>query len=80
MRNTPLSEIAIVGAATGAASVGMRPVAEIMFCDFLFVAGDQWINQTAKMRYMFGDQCQLSLSSELPLEQDFRPLRSIFNP
>ncbi|MCX6089122.1 MAG: alpha-ketoacid dehydrogenase subunit beta [Candidatus Atribacteria bacterium] len=61
VRNTPLSEIAIVGAATGAASVGMRPVAEIMFCDFLFVAGDQLINQTAKMRYMFGDQCQLPL-------------------
>lgn len=61
VRNTPLSEIAIVGATTGAAAVGMRPVAEIMFCDFLFVAGDQLINQTAKMRYMFGDQCQLPL-------------------
>ena len=61
VRNTPLSEIAIVGAATGAASVGKRPIAEIMFCDFLFVAGDQLVNQTPKMRFMFGDQCQLPL-------------------
>jgi len=62
VRNTPISEVAIVGAATGAAMAGLRPVTEIMFCDFLPMAGDQIINQAAKMRYMFGGQVKVPLT------------------
>jgi pyruvate/2-oxoglutarate/acetoin dehydrogenase E1 component len=54
VRDTPLSEAAIAGAAAGAAVTGLRPVAEIMFIDFSTLATDQIINQAAKMRYMFG--------------------------
>ena len=54
--DTPISEAAIVGAASGAALVGMRPVAEIMFADFFGVCLDQVMNQVAKFRYMFGGE------------------------
>jgi len=56
VRDTPISETAIVGLSLGAASVGMRPVAEIMFSDFLGVCMDQILNQVSKMRYMSGGQ------------------------
>jgi pyruvate dehydrogenase E1 component beta subunit len=52
--DTPISEIAILGSSVGAALMGMRPVAEIMFADFLPLASDQIINQATKMRYMLG--------------------------
>ena len=52
--DTPITESAFVGAAAGAAATGLRPVAEIMFVDFLGVCLDQLINQAAKFRYMFG--------------------------
>ena len=52
--DTPISESAIVGAAAGAALSGMRPVAEIMFADFIGVCMDQLFNQMGKFRYMFG--------------------------
>jgi len=61
VRNTPISEAAIVGFATGAAATGMRPVAEIMHMDFTACAMDQIVNQTAKMRYMFGGKALLPL-------------------
>lgn len=54
VRDTPISEAAIAGAAVGAAMVGMRPVAEIMYMDFMTLAMDQFVNQGAKNRYMFG--------------------------
>ncbi len=54
VRDTPISEAAIAGAAAGAALTGLRPVAEIMFIDFSTLATDQIVNQAAKMRYMFG--------------------------
>jgi len=54
VRATPIAEQAIIGAATGAAIAGMRPVAEIMFCDFIGVAMDQIANHAAKQRYMSG--------------------------
>jgi pyruvate/2-oxoglutarate/acetoin dehydrogenase E1 component len=59
VRNTPISENTIVGAATGAALVGMRPVAEIMFVDFSGLAVDQICNQAAKLRFMTGGQCKI---------------------
>jgi acetoin:2,6-dichlorophenolindophenol oxidoreductase subunit beta len=52
--DTPISESAIVGAAAGAALAGLRPVAELMFADFVGVCMDQLYNQIAKFRYMFG--------------------------
>lgn len=56
--DTPISESAIIGAASGAAVTGMRPVAEIMFVDFVGVCFDQIYNQAAKFRYMFGGKAK----------------------
>lgn len=59
--NTAISEAAIVGAAAGAAMCGLRPVAEIMYIDFMPLAMDQVANQVAKTRYMFGGKAKLPL-------------------
>lgn len=56
---TPISEAAIAGAAIGTALTGMRPVAEIMFIDFITIAMDQIVNQAAKARYMFGGKAEV---------------------
>jgi pyruvate/2-oxoglutarate/acetoin dehydrogenase E1 component len=61
VRNTPISEAAIIGAAVGAACTGLRPIAEIMFCDFLYVGMDQIVNQMAKMKYMYGGKAVLPI-------------------
>jgi pyruvate/2-oxoglutarate/acetoin dehydrogenase E1 component len=61
VRNTPIAEEAIVGAATGAAIAGMKPVAEVMFMDFLGVAFDQLVNHAAKLRYMSGGRTPVPL-------------------
>jgi len=59
--DTPLSESAIVGAAVGAAVMGMRPVAELMFADFTTVAMDALVNHAAKMNYMSGGETSAPL-------------------
>ena len=56
VRNTPISEMALAGSAIGAAMQGMRPVAEIMYEDFMTLAAEQVVNQAAKHRYMSGGQ------------------------
>ena len=61
VKDTPISETAIVGTAIGAAATGLRPVVDIMFIDFLGVCMDQLLNQAAKMRYMFGGKARLPL-------------------
>src|ERR671919_3208261 len=61
VRDTPISEQAIIGAAMGAAMTGLRPVAELMFSDFFGVAWDMVANQVAKTRYMTGGQVSLPL-------------------
>ena len=61
IRDTPISEGAIIGCAVGAAATGLRPIAELMFCDFLTVGMDQLVNQAAKMRYMFGGNISLPM-------------------
>jgi pyruvate dehydrogenase E1 component beta subunit len=61
VRDTPISEQAIVGAGLGAALVGMRPIVEIMFADFVTVAMDLVVNQAAKARYMSGGKAQVPL-------------------
>ena len=61
VRDTPLSEAAIIGTCAGAAMVGMRPVAEIMFADFIAECYDQVVNNVAKLRYMFDGQFKAPL-------------------
>ncbi len=61
VRDTPLSEAAIIGASVGSAMMGMRPVAEIMFADFLGECYDQLVNNAAKMHYMFDGQFKASI-------------------
>jgi len=61
VRNTPISEEAMVGTGLGAAATGMRPVVEVMYSGFLGEAGDELLNQVAKMRYMFGGKLDLPL-------------------
>ncbi len=61
VRNTPISEAAITGLATGAALCGLKPVLEIMFIDFATLAMDCLVNQTAKYRYMSGGQLSVPL-------------------
>ncbi len=65
--DTPISEIAILGAAVGAALVGMRPVAEMQYGDFVFCGMDQVINQAAKMHYMSNGQVSVPLVLRLPV-------------
>ena len=66
VRDTPIAEAAIVGAAVGAAMAGMRPVAELMTINFAFVAMDHIVNEAAKMHYMFGGQFKLPLVIRAP--------------
>lgn len=59
IRNTPISEEAIVGSAIGAAMTGLRPIVDLSYSSFLYMAMDQFVNQAAKNRYMFGGQASL---------------------
>lgn len=61
VRNTPISENTFVGAGVGAASAGLRPVVELMYMDFAYLAMDQLLNQAAKIRYMFGGKARVPL-------------------
>jgi len=62
VRNTPISENSFTGLGLGAALTGLRPIVEIMFCDFMMEAGDQIVNQIAKIRYMSGGQARVPLT------------------
>jgi len=62
VRNTPISENSFTGLGLGAAITGLRPIIEIMFCDFMMLAGDQIVNQIAKIRYMSGGQARVPLT------------------
>ena len=66
VKDTPISEGAIIGGAVGAAATGLRPIAELMFMDFITVGADQLVNQAAKMRYMFGGKITLPMVVRLP--------------
>ncbi|GAB4100460.1 alpha-ketoacid dehydrogenase subunit beta [Sinomonas halotolerans] len=59
IRNTPISEEVIVGAAIGAAMTGLRPIVDLSYSSFLYMAMDQFVNQAAKNRYMFGGQASI---------------------
>ncbi|MEN6644388.1 MAG: alpha-ketoacid dehydrogenase subunit beta [Armatimonadia bacterium] len=64
--NTPIAEGGFVGVAVGAAMTGLRPVAEIMFMDFITLAVDQLVNHAAKFHYQFGEQCHVPLVVRCP--------------
>jgi pyruvate/2-oxoglutarate/acetoin dehydrogenase E1 component len=64
--DTPISELCIAGAAIGAAMVGLRPVGEIMFMDFITLASEQLVNQAAKIRFMFGGEISVPLVIRTP--------------
>ena len=66
VRDTPISENGFIGVAVGAAMTGLRPVAEIMFMDFLALAMDQLCNHAAKFRYQYGEQCTIPLVLRTP--------------
>ena len=65
--DTPISEAAIIGAAVGAAMIGMRPVAEMQYGDFVFIGMDQVVNQAAKMHYMSNGQVSVPMVLRLPV-------------
>ena len=66
IRNTPMSEMAIMNAGVGAAMLGMRPIVEIMFMDFLMYGADGLANQAAKAVGMYTDQCSVPLVVRTP--------------
>jgi pyruvate dehydrogenase E1 component beta subunit len=66
IKDTPITETAIIGAAVGAALAGMRPIADMHFADFVGVAMDELFNQMAKIRYMFGGQTTVPVVVRAP--------------
>src|SRR6267142_2036207 len=70
--DTPISESAFIGAAIGAAAAGMRPVAELMFIDFMGVCFDQIFNQAAKFKYMFGGKAETPVVIRTMIGAGFR--------
>lgn len=67
VRNTPISELSIVGVGVGLALAGYKPVVEIMFGDFVTLAMDQWINHAAKFAFMFADKVTVPLLVRTPM-------------
>ncbi|MBI9050296.1 MAG: alpha-ketoacid dehydrogenase subunit beta [Anaerolineaceae bacterium] len=64
--DTPITELGLTGAAVGAALIGMRPIAEIMFMDFTTLASEQLVNQAAKLRFMFGGKATVPMVLRTP--------------
>jgi pyruvate dehydrogenase E1 component beta subunit len=67
MKDTPISEQAIIGMGVGAALTGLRPIVELMFGDFIMISCDQLFNQMAKITYMSGGQCNVPMVVRTPL-------------
>src|SRR5246500_3106474 len=67
MLNTPIAELGFFGVAVGAALMGMKPIADVQYSDFLFLASDQIINNAAKMRYMSGGDASVPLVMRAPV-------------
>ena len=67
MINTPIAELGFFGVAIGAAMMGMRPIVDVQYGDFLFLASDQIVNNAAKMRYMSGGNCKVPLVVRVPV-------------
>src|SRR3954466_5639679 len=67
MLDTPIAELGFFGAAVGAAMMGMRPIADVQYGDFLFLAMDQIVNNAAKMRYMSGGTVKVPMVMRAPI-------------
>jgi pyruvate dehydrogenase E1 component beta subunit len=67
MIDTPIAELGFFGVAVGAAMMGMRPIADVQYGDFLFLASDQIINNASKMRYMSGGTCKVPMVMRAPV-------------
>jgi pyruvate dehydrogenase E1 component beta subunit len=67
MRNTPIAELGFFGAAVGAAIMGMRPIVDVQYGDFLFLAMDQIVNNAAKLRYMSGGTIRVPMVMRAPI-------------
>jgi pyruvate dehydrogenase E1 component beta subunit len=67
VRDTPISEAAIIGACLGAAATGLRPIGEILYSDWITIGMDQLVNQIAKIRYMFGGKINVPLVIRAPV-------------
>jgi pyruvate dehydrogenase E1 component beta subunit len=67
VRDTPISEAAIIGACLGAAATGLRPIGEILFSDWITIGMDQLVNQIAKIRYMFGGKIEVPMVIRAPV-------------
>jgi len=67
VRDTPISEAAIIGTCLGAAATGLRPIGEILFSDWITIGMDQLVNQVAKIRYMFGGKIEVPLVIRAPV-------------
>lgn len=67
MIDTPIAELGFFGVACGAALMGMKPIVDVQYGDFLFLASDQIINNAAKMRYMSGGQCSVPMVMRAPI-------------
>ena len=67
MLNTPIAELGFFGAATGAAMMGMRPIVDVQYSDFLFLAIDQVLNNAANMRYMSGGKFRVPMVMRAPV-------------
>jgi pyruvate dehydrogenase E1 component beta subunit len=67
MKDSPISEQAIIGMGVGAALTGLRPIVELMFADFMMICGDQLFNQMTKITYMSGGQCNIPMVVRTPL-------------
>ena len=67
MLDTPIAELGFTGIAIGAAIMGMRPIADVQYCDFLFLAMDQLVNNAAKLRYMSGGQIKVPIVMRAPV-------------
>jgi pyruvate/2-oxoglutarate/acetoin dehydrogenase E1 component len=78
--DTPISEIGIFGAACGAAIMGMRPIADVQYGDFLFCAMDQIVNQIAKLRYMSGGKLKVPVVMRAPVGVTGRGAQHSQNP
>src|SRR5437773_4848317 len=75
--DTPISEVAIVGAASGAALMGMRPIAEMQFIDFITCAYDMLVNFTATSRYRVGSSCPIVIRGPAGGRVHGRPVHSL---
>ncbi|MEM2960707.1 MAG: alpha-ketoacid dehydrogenase subunit beta, partial [Candidatus Bathyarchaeia archaeon] len=80
VRDTPISESAIIGVAVGAAIMGMHPIAEVQYADFIFCAMDQVVNQAAKLRYMSGGQVKVPIVVRLPTGATLRGAQHAQSP